>query len=185
MKAMQDAPLTGVARLAVSAVVSTPSWARWPEPAGELRRRGLDVECRTRGRLAGELNGMRADPLSRSAPRRAPTFNAGTYYPPNTQSGTNRTGGYNYPGDDSGFGNAAYYLRMTTSTWPVRGHFRSCTLFVANCKQGCSPGQVIRKLVCAASRSRLRRSPRTPGVAMPSRFTMAFRPRLGGTASVE
>jgi hypothetical protein len=64
----------------------------------------LDAECGTKGLLAGELNGMRTHPPSRSTPRRAPTFNAGTYYPPNTQSGAKWMGGYGFPGDHAGFG---------------------------------------------------------------------------------
>src|SRR5262249_52386135 len=64
----------------------------------------LDAECGTKGLLAGELNGMRTHPPSRSTPRRAPTFNAGTYYPPNTQSSAKWMGGYSFPGDHASIG---------------------------------------------------------------------------------
>jgi hypothetical protein len=56
--------------------------------------RVLDVEWGRKGFLAGELNGMRAHPPSRSTPRRAPTFNADKYYPRKINGGAKWIGGY-------------------------------------------------------------------------------------------
>ena len=56
------------------------------------------------GASRGELNRMRASVPSRSTPWKAPTFNAGTCFPSNTQSGAKWMGGYRFPVDHAGFG---------------------------------------------------------------------------------